>query len=420
MMLDFPCLRLKLSFPLNHKIIIEFITEYNLDCLIIIEEQEPFLEIMIKDILFDEKFADIEVIGKKYLPKIGGLSTDIIIDHLALFDGPREGLYGFNEFKKISSAPSMELSNALNEIISDIPVREPTFCPGCSHRNVFYALKKAVTAYEDKTNISPIYGGDIGCYTMSMSDPYKTMDWLICMGAGAGIANGVGFYLNSEKQHLIAMMGDSTFFHSGIPPIINLAKNNTNALIIILDNFYSAMTGHQNTPSTPQNILDTDQNYTVHEINILKTIQSLGNFPIKRLDGYSIKKMEREFSSMFHEKGLKFIIVKAECALNKARRIKRLKNSKENQYSEIKLRISDHCTKCNECFEILGCTAIQSINDKYEIDQSRCMGEFCLSCIEVCPNHAIYKTEINAHKPSIAKLSSTQSNKKKNGGKNSE
>ncbi|QEE16538.1 thiamine pyrophosphate-dependent enzyme [Promethearchaeum syntrophicum] len=385
---DIPRLRIKLSYPVKTTQILDFIEEFHLEFLIIVEEQESFLELQIKNILFDNGIL-IPILGKQIFPEDGALSLDIIIQALGSMIKINNESFHFKEFKQFLN----KIQEDIVKLQQNLPVREPTFCPGCSHRNVFYALRKAVDKYQKESGREPIFGGDIGCYTLSMSKPYSTMDWLICMGAGVGIANGVARVINSEKQHLIAMIGDSTFFHTGIQPIYNLAKDNSDVLVLILDNYFCSMTGHQISPSTPSELLQlgNKQSRNYRNFSIFEILQTMGDFPIEIMDGYSISQMNSQFQDLFTKSGLKFALVNAECALNKSRRLKRSKKSEEKQFSQFVVQIEDTCTKCNECFERLGCTAIQEYEDIYQIDSSRCIGEHCLSCIEICPVKAIVK-----------------------------
>ena len=385
---DIPRLRIKLTYPVRKAPILEFIKEFHLDFLIIVEEQESFLELQIKNILFDHGFL-IPILGKQIFPEDGALSLDIIAQALDNMININKETYCFKEFNQYIKNIPKEIA----ELQQNLPIREPTFCPGCSHRNVFYALRKAVDKYQKESGREPVFGGDIGCYTLGMSKPYSTMDWLICMGAGVGIANGVARVVNLEKQHIIAMIGDSTFFHSGIQPIYNLAKDNSDVLVLILDNYFCSMTGHQISPSTPTELLQlgNEESSNYHNFSILEILQTMGEFPIEIMDGYSINQMKLQFQELFPRSGLKFALVNAECALNKSRRLKTIKNSGESQYSQYIVQIEDTCTKCNECFERLACTAIQKYGDIYQIDNSRCIGENCLSCIEICPVKAIVK-----------------------------
>jgi indolepyruvate ferredoxin oxidoreductase, alpha subunit len=386
---ELPILRLKITYPILIPVLLKFVHLNKPDYLIIIEEQESFLELNIKNILYDHKIA-IPIIGKSIFPVIGGLSPDILIEKLSK---------KFVEFASI--LPNN--NSKIDEIKQNLPIREPTFCPGCSHRNVFYSLRKAAENYRSINNIEPIYGGDIGCYTLSMSEPFSTMDWLICMGAGVGIANGVARVVDPKKNHVIAIIGDSTFFHTGIQAVYNLAKNNADVTVLILNNYYTAMTGHQLSPATPRNLLEYEQKIRkspneIQSFSIQNLLKSVGDYPIHLMDGYSNKKMIKQFGKIFKERGLKFVLVNAECALNKRRRIKKQRITiKDGKFPHTIAQIQEHCSKCNECFEILGCSAIQMVDGSYQIDETRCMGENCLSCLELCPNHAIYKTEMNPH-----------------------
>ncbi|WP_371804020.1 thiamine pyrophosphate-dependent enzyme [Candidatus Lokiarchaeum ossiferum] len=386
---DIPRLRLYQTYPLNKQIIVDFIDDFDLDLLLIIEEQESFLEMQIKDILYDYNIM-IPILGKNIFPREGTLSPQKIIEILSKPLFLQEDLVFFEEFYKNSK----KIPDILKSIQQNLPIREPTFCPGCSHRNVFYSLRKATEIFSQKENKTAIFGGDIGCYTLGMSEPYGVMDWLICMGAGVGITNGVAKFTNPNTQHVVALIGDSTFFHSGIQAIYNLAKNNIPATVLILDNYFCSMTGHQTSPSTPKHLNAKNSDFNIQPFKIKQFLETLGTYPIKILNGYSIKQMTRDFLQLFSLDGLKFVLVEAECALNYKRRIH--KETKTNNQHTF-LQIADHCTKCDECFSVLGCTAIQMSEDKYKIDTSRCLGEDCLSCLEVCPNHAIYKTVINPH-----------------------
>ncbi|MHA1775752.1 MAG: thiamine pyrophosphate-dependent enzyme [Promethearchaeota archaeon] len=381
--IDFPRLRLKLTYPIPLEPILSFLEKFEPDVLIIIEDLEPFLERQIREILYEIP-AFIPIVGKKNLPRVGVLTPDIVHSILAKPLVIQEEMFFLQEFQDTLRSVSSTLTN----LASQIPIREPTFCPGCSHRNVFYALRKAVDLYKKKTGREAIVGGDIGCYTMGMSKPYELMDWLICMGAGVGIANGVSQVVDPQSQHVIALVGDSTFFHSGLQSLINLVKHGADVLVVILDNYYCAMTGHQLSPSTPIQLQANSNIETNNPISILDLLHSLRDFEIQNFDGYSIKAMKNQFLDLFNLKGIKVALVQAECALQKKRRKDSLSKLLPNPNSTF-LKITEDCTKCNECIYVLGCTAIVEQEGKYIIDNSRCLGELCLSCLEVCAFSAI-------------------------------
>ncbi|MHA1672273.1 MAG: thiamine pyrophosphate-dependent enzyme [Promethearchaeota archaeon] len=401
---DLPRLRFKLTYPIIKEGLKKFISEFKPDLLVIIEDQEPFLERAVKDILYDHSIM-IPIIGKNYFPRIGSLSPQLIGKILAHPLESNGQTFYIQEFRDIY----LPISEQIHVLIKELPIREPTFCPGCSHRNVFYSLRKASDSYYKKTGIEPIYGGDIGCYTMSMSEPYRTMDWLICMGAGVGIANGVATVIDPKKQHVIAMIGDSTFFHSGIPAIQNLVKSSMNVTVLILDNYYTAMTGAQMSPSTPANLNQNLAQEDTRILSISKILEPLVADPIQVMDGYSIHPMINQFKQIFEKPGVKFVLVKAECALQKSRRQRKIQNALPPSSHQTIISITEDCIKCDECFEILGCTAIQSSEDVYYIDMSRCIGEECKSCVDICPNSSIIVTDIWKNLDNLENLDSNKS-----------
>lgn len=385
--IDFPRLRFKLTYPLPVEPLLTFLEKYQPDLLIIIEDLEPFLERQIREILYEIP-AFIPIIGKKNFPRVGVLNPDIVHSILAKPLVIQEEMFFLQEFHDTFNPES----KTLNHLGAHIPIREPTFCPGCSHRNMFYALRKAVNAYRKKNGREAVVGGDIGCYTMGMSKPYELMDWLICMGAGVGIANGVSKVVDPATQHVIALVGDSTFFHSGIHGVINLIKQNANALIVVLDNYYCSMTGHQLSPSTPVQFQPQSDLEDIIPLSIQDILSSLGNPEIRLFDGYSIKSMRDQFLELFDKKGVKIVLVQAECALQKKRRQKSISKAFSTALPQRKsttVQISEDCTKCNECIYVLGCTAIIEQGSHYIIDNDRCLGEACLSCVEICPVSAI-------------------------------
>ncbi len=373
---DYPRLHLIQIYPITRTLVEEFMTANNLNLVLIVEELEPFLEIQVKSLLYDAQIF-VELHGKDWFPLEQELSVEIIHETLWKHQIIRETLSKTQDHVfKPSTA---------------YPIREPTFCPGCGHRSMFYALRKAAQQYQTDTKREIVFGGDIGCYTLGMSSPYNCIDWLIAMGAGIGISNGVARTIDPDSQHVVALVGDSTFFHTGLQPLINLTKDNISITILILDNFLTAMTGHQLSVSTPQFLRAPPKK----PIQISELVQSLHPNSVVSLDAYSIKTLQSAFLRAFAKPGTNILIIEGECALNKKHR---LRLSENHQDPHTFLAISDHCTMCNECFGQLGCTAIELKNELLEIQLDRCLGEHCAVCVHVCPNHAIRKTIVNPHK----------------------
>ncbi len=404
-----PILKVGLIFPINREEICHFANEHKLNSLLIVEELEPFIETFSKRVFcnFCDAKRDLEVHGKDYLPTTGELNTDIVIKFLARFFEV-DNQYLLDEFSR--------KEEALAEIIPGLPRRQPTFCPGCQYRTVFYALKKITQKLEEEQGIEFLYSGDIGCYTLSEAYPYELIDWVICMGAGIGIPNGMAQVL-AENQKLIAYIGDSTFFHTGIQPLLNALKNNIDLTVIIFNNYWTAMTGHQELIATPSSLIKSYGNKsTVHErsIDLVAFIESLDIPHLKITDSYNIEKLERIFQDFLTKNGVKVIVIDEECALEKERRNRReLKKHAPEKPREVYYTISDSCVKCNECIEYFGCPAInakfvqkkegnsqeEKVQDlRYYIDETICVPEVCPGvCRDVCKNHMIFKTLINPH-----------------------
>ena len=218
--LNLPVLKLNFFYPLPEKRIKDFIKK--LKKVLIVEELEPFLENEVQR-LAKEANCKLEVVGKKLLPEIGELKPEIVTQAIAKFAN-----------KKYSPA------NGRYRI--SVPKRYPQLCPGCPYWLVVSAIKKAV----DTNKV--IFGGEIGCYMLFGNPPVKLQDYLSCMGSSAGIAHGIK---KASGQKIIAFVGDSSFFHAGIPALINTVFNKSNPLIIVLENETTAMTGHQPHPGAP-------------------------------------------------------------------------------------------------------------------------------------------------------------------------
>jgi indolepyruvate ferredoxin oxidoreductase alpha subunit len=324
----------------------------------------------------------------------------------------------FSEFFQIKNKWLFEdfekKEEALREIMPTLPIREPTFCPGCQYRPVFYMLKKIVKNLEEENKIEFIFGGDIGCYTLSEAYPYQMIDWVISMGSGIGIANGMAHVLDSNKQKLIAFIGDSTFFHTGIQPLFNAIKNNIDMTIIIFNNYWTAMTGQQEIIDTPKEIIThfgTKSKTDIVRINLIKLLEGLDLKNLVITGSYDLQKLERIFSTYLMKEGPKVIVINEECALQKKRRTRR----EAEKIPQIFYQITDSCVQCNECIEFLGCPAINAVIRKplknnnllssrsqneldlqYYIDEARCVPEICPGvCKSVCKNYSIKKTVIN-------------------------
>lgn len=275
--LDLPVLKLGFFYPLPEKMIQGFIK--GLKKVLIVEELEGFVE---KEVTALSKNINpkLEVFGKGLLPSIGELNTEKICKAMAKISGKE-----FVEFKP----KKMEL-----------PKRTARLCEGCPYWYVFPALKR----------IAPdaIFGGDIGCNMIANLAPHNLSDYMFAMGAGIGISHGVK---KSTNQQVISIMGDGTFFHSGIAGLINAVYNKSNPLVIILDNRITAMTGHQPNPGMGKTLMGDD----TKELSIEEIVKACGVENIKVLDPINAQEFEGAVKEFLEKKEISVIICKRICAL---------------------------------------------------------------------------------------------------------
>jgi indolepyruvate ferredoxin oxidoreductase alpha subunit len=264
-----------------------------------------------------------------------------------------------------------------------IPSRFPTFCAGCPERATLYSILKATNHLENT-----VISGDIGCYVMSFFPPQECSDLVICMSGGISAAIGMS---TKTDQKIVAMIGDSTFFHTGMAPLAEAVGYNSNVLLIIFENSWTAMTGHQ----------DDVLRYLIKRgFSIENICRALGVPWLRIEDSYNPKKLTRSIEEALKEKGLKVIIIKRECALQAHRwRMEEIKSLlAQGKYVQENVFQVFNCQLCEDCVKILSCPAIRRIEiDGYEsmqIDEDRCIK--CGVCYQICPNKAIHKSIINA------------------------
>jgi len=236
--------------------------------------------------------------------------------------------------------------------------RKPVLCPGCPHRSVFWVLKK----------IKAVVTGDIGCYTLGALPPLGALHTCLCMGAGITFFEGIKKAL---KKNVAGVIGDSTFVHTGIPGLINLSYNNTKGLIIILDNFTTAMTGNQPHPATGITIKGESAKRLVLE----DICASCGADNVDVIDPHNVKELEKLVKSRINEDALSVIIARSPCRLIEKKRAKAPLYKREN------------CKKCYICLSI-DCPALKKSADGFiYINEELCVG--CGLCAETCNFEAI-------------------------------
>ena len=334
--LDF--FKIGMGFPLPIKRITRFVQNH--ERVLVVEELEPYIEEQCKA-------AGLNVEGKKYFSRLGELSPDRVA----------KGLHEAGVLDVVHEA-------ALEP--EALFPRPPVLCPGCPHRGAFMALKKLKVAVT----------GDIGCYTLGVLEPLNAMDTCICMGASIGNAIGMEKVKGSERG-TVAVIGDSTFFHSGITGLVDAVYNNSNVTVIILDNRATAMTGGQQHPATGKTLMGKDAGV----VDIEKLVTALGVKNFRRLDAYDYAAALAMIKEEINNPGPSVILTTRPCVLMPKRIM-------EEPY----VVDLDLCNACGACFRI-SCPAISAAEEtergrpKALIDQSLCTG--CTLCSQVCPEEAI-------------------------------
>ena len=323
-------LKMGLINPLPKKMIEDFAAA--VDKLYIIEEGDPFFEEQIRAM-------GVEVAGGKDMFTI-------------------QGEYSANMLRAGFGRPVAE-----TVVIDDAPGRPPLMCAGCPHRGLFHVLSKL-----KKTVI-----GDIGCYTLSSLPPISAMDTTMCMGASITMAHGFEKAVGNSRNH-VAVLGDSTFFHSGITGLINMNYNGATGTVIILDNRITGMTGHQQNPSTGKNAKGEE----APAIDIATLCRAIGVKNIVEIDPFDIKGLEEVVKTETAREELSVIITKRPCAL--------IVKQPDIPY----IVDTEKCKNCKMCMKI-GCPAIEEKDGRPYIVPERCVG--CGLCETVCPFDAIKITE---------------------------
>ncbi|MBO6305362.1 MAG: 4Fe-4S binding protein, partial [Selenomonadaceae bacterium] len=241
-----------------------------------------------------------------------------------------------------------------------IPPRPPVMCAGCPHRGMFYTLKK----------LGCTVLGDIGCYTLGAVPPLAAMDITLCMGASIGALHGFTKVNKDAAKNTVAVIGDSTFIHSGMTGLANVAYNQSNGTVIILDNSITGMTGHQQNPATGKNI----KGEPAGRIDLEALCRAMGFNRVRVVDPYNLKETETAVKEELAAGESSVIISRRPCAL--------LKEVKHNAPLAVD---KDKCIGCKSCMRI-GCPAISIRDKKAVVDANQCVG--CGICEQLCPKQA--------------------------------
>lgn len=343
-----PVFKVSTPHPFPKKLALEFLS--GLDEVLCIEELDPVIERELT-CLCGEYRLPVKIYGKlsRHVKNAGENSRDSVYQDIKNFLAPTQGCADKPSDDAFDTPPKL-------------PVRPPVLCAGCPHRASFYAVKTAMKGRKT------IFCGDIGCYTLGNAMPLDMVDTCLCMGAGLGIAQGIGHV--EPDTCCFAFVGDSTFFASAITGVVNAVYNQADMTLIILDNSTTAMTGHQPHPGTGQTMMGE----VVSKINIEAVLRGIGVTSVE-----TINPLEHETAVNCVKKtaalpGVKAIIFKSPC----------IAVTKPSQCMHV---LSEKCIGCKKCIRELGCPALTVTDGKVCIDSSLCTG--CSLCSQLCPAGAI-------------------------------
>ena len=329
----YPVLKLGMIWPMPEQKIREFAAA--VERLVVVEELDGFIESHCRSL-------GLTVSGKDLFSNIGELSQNLV----------KEKLGG-----------NVQAGAALDE---DIPARPPVMCAGCPHRSIFYVLKKM--------NLTVL--GDIGCYTLGAVQPLGAIDTTICMGASVSGLHGFVKAGDGESAgRTVAVIGDSTFMHSGVTGLINIAYNESNSTVIILDNSITGMTGHQQNPTTGYNL----KGDPCAKIDLESLCHAVGIKRVRVVDPYDMEICQAVITEELAAKEPSVIISRRPCAL-----LKYVKHPGPICSD------TEKCKGCKACMKI-GCPAISMVNGKAKIDATLCVG--CGVCEQLCKFDALGKAE---------------------------
>jgi indolepyruvate ferredoxin oxidoreductase alpha subunit len=344
-------LRIGFSHPLPPRKIGEFLK--GCEKVLVVEEGEPYLEEGVKAIA-QEAGLTLPIRGK----------APELFSRLYEFDPAmvRRAVGDYFGVPWTARTP-VDLAD-----IPPIPQRPPTLCAGCSHRATYYEVRKAA----EELGVETLYPSDIGCYTLGLLPPLSMADYLICMGSSTGTAGG---FSKASGRKVVSFIGDSTFFHSGLPGLINAVFNQHDFTLVILDNGTTAMTGHQPNPGVDMVQMKMEG---FGRVLIEDVVRAVGVPHVTVIKPYKVKKSIEAIKEALQFKGVSVIISQELCVLYAAG----LKLPRRKPF-----HVSDKCQNHRVCMSRLACPAFYVWNDRIKIDANLCTG--CALCAQICPENAI-------------------------------
>jgi indolepyruvate ferredoxin oxidoreductase alpha subunit len=338
--------KLGFTYPLPLKKLKEFCEK--MDTVYVIEENDPLIE-------NELKVLGLDVRGSDTFPFYGEKTPEVI----------RKSVFG-------EALPTMKVPE------EKIIPRPPTLCAGCPHRGFFYELGK-----RKNTMIS----GDIGCYALAVMEPYNAIDMSLCMGASLSMGHGAQKVFNmkdDQNMRVVSVLGDSTFFHTGINSLMNVAYNRSNTINVILDNRITGMTGHQENPGSGYTV----QGMPTKEADIKAMVEATGIEHIRQIDPNNLKEVKEALDWAYDLDEPSVIITRYPCVLKKFS--SQDKEEFEGAFKNQCIVDEDKCIGCRKCIKT-GCPTLvfDKGSKKVTIDKTQCVG--CEVCVQVCPVDAIAK-----------------------------
>ena len=357
--LDMPILKIGTPFPLPAKKISAFLK--GLDKLIVVEEGEPYLELHAKAFA-QEAALSLKIYGKEngFFPLPYEYDVPTVVKGISKVVGPEVPI----DYEALEKGASMAKALA--------PNRPPTFCAGCPHTATFYALRRA-------TKGKAAFSGDIGCYGLGFMPPFNGIDFFLCMGSSIGLASGVQYVID---EPVVAVIGDSTFFHSGLSPLASAVYNQANLTLLILDNSATSMTGFQPHPGTGNRPGPTPGK----RLHIESIVRGMGVEDVKIVDQFQTDDAIKAFKASIEYPGVSVVICQRPCVFVRKAELKQTGGT----FDLYQVNRED-CDGCFLCSKRLGCPAIIQDNKVVRILPEVCVG--CGVCAQICPQDAIVLRE---------------------------
>nr|WP_201783075.1 indolepyruvate ferredoxin oxidoreductase subunit alpha [Pyrodictium occultum] len=333
------------------------------DTVLVVEEGDPVVEIQLKTAAA-ELGSGARILGKRgperLLPRHGELGLGVVAAALA---------------KLLGREPPSWAGGGAWEPGVKLPPRPPVLCAGCPYRSFFYALRRAV----NRLRLRPVYSGDIGCYSLGILPPFEMQDIIIDMGASISAGSGMAHTLRDDRRVVIAIIGDSTFYHSGVTGLMNAVYNRAPMLVIVLDNHTTAMTGHQPHPGVGVDA----EGHRAPEVRIEDVARGAGVEKVLVSDAFDVKDSEAKLLEalryVVEERKPAVLVARGACILVALQQARRQGVRPPVYYVD-----QEKCTGCGICYTVFNCPAImRGEGGKAVIDPALCTG--CGECVQVCP-----------------------------------